>query len=836
MPVKARAGGQGRVRGGRVGAQQGTGGNPSPPTGDPSVGLASGAATVSGVASSSGPVFQVDFTSISSLPTGVSLSRATTGTYFDASGVLQTAAINAPRFNYAWNGSAWVAKGLLSEEQRTNLYLQSGSPANQTITVASGTTYTVSFRGTGTLTLSGATTQTMNGSGANVLTTYTFAASTTSFVTAVSGTITYPNVEAGAFATSHIPTTTAAVIRSADIPTLTGAADTAAKSPLGTIFVETGEMPAVVSANSVIISSTNYFPISRDAASNRQSTYSFHNTVPSVTQADVPSGWQAVNRFGMSHDTTSLSIVNDGGTVVTASGTEDWASDGTIYLGGTTSAGSAINGHLRMLAIYSSRLSDANLQTKSVVGASFFGWGPASGTFGATSALGTVASDSAFETWLGTSVSLFAAWSNSTSWAGMQSSATAAAAQGSNYDLLWTIGFPTSTASLSSVAAGTEDAQYTTLATTIANARPSQSRVIVRPLWECNNSAWAWYGIGNEAVYISAYRRIVTLFLAVSNKFRFDWNFNGTGAAYDVSQLYPGDQYVDVVSSDFYYDVTADGTDSAAALNSKFSEISGLNKLTQFARAHGKPLAISEWGIDTDNAQQFVSGVSEFYSDQSTLAWTDYVDVDNSGNGGYNTRISTNSFPATGTRFQIEFGASPPSRNLMTTFARDFTDSSWTKTNVTIATGQSDLIGGTTAQAIIETAVNDYHLLQRTYTKAASAGTYRVMFKVKPVGGLPFAGMQVFNNGTANGSNTYFDLGTGLPVNGSTWQYGTMGTPIPIYHPLENGFFKIGYELTVDAATDLTFQLKCIDQGAEVHLGTTSKGMIVADAQVRRVV
>jgi hypothetical protein len=53
MPVKARAGGQGRVRGGRVGAQQGTGGTPSPPTADPSFGAASGAAIVAGVGNTS---------------------------------------------------------------------------------------------------------------------------------------------------------------------------------------------------------------------------------------------------------------------------------------------------------------------------------------------------------------------------------------------------------------------------------------------------------------------------------------------------------------------------------------------------------------------------------------------------------------------------------------------------------------------------------------------------------------------------------------------------------------------------------------------------------------
>src|SRR3954469_16644246 len=112
MPVKARAGGQGRIRGGRVGGQTGSGSSPGSPSGD------------------GGPDFQTNFTAISSLPTGVSFSRATTGTRFNSSGVLVTEAIDAPRFDYAWNGSAWVAVGLLIEEQRTNSLLQSNTFSN----------------------------------------------------------------------------------------------------------------------------------------------------------------------------------------------------------------------------------------------------------------------------------------------------------------------------------------------------------------------------------------------------------------------------------------------------------------------------------------------------------------------------------------------------------------------------------------------------------------------------------------------------------------------------------------------------------------------------------
>ena len=54
-----------------------------------------------------------------------SFSRASTGTYFNSSGILSSAAINAPRFNHVYNGSSWVSKGLLVEEQRTNNILQS---------------------------------------------------------------------------------------------------------------------------------------------------------------------------------------------------------------------------------------------------------------------------------------------------------------------------------------------------------------------------------------------------------------------------------------------------------------------------------------------------------------------------------------------------------------------------------------------------------------------------------------------------------------------------------------------------------------------------------------
>ena len=52
-----------------------------------------------------------------------SFSRASTGTYFDSNGILQTAAIDVPRFDHFWDGTAWVCRGLRVDGQTTNFCL-----------------------------------------------------------------------------------------------------------------------------------------------------------------------------------------------------------------------------------------------------------------------------------------------------------------------------------------------------------------------------------------------------------------------------------------------------------------------------------------------------------------------------------------------------------------------------------------------------------------------------------------------------------------------------------------------------------------------------------------
>jgi hypothetical protein len=145
-------------------------------------------------------------------------------------------ALFGPAFDHVLGTS--VLLGYRHEAGATNLYVNSGAPATQTITVVDGTTYTGSIRDTGTLAFTGAFTASLSGVANTVIQSANVAATTTSLVATDTGlaSTSYPQVEVGLFATSPIITGAASVTRAPDFVALTGVLATFA--PTNPVVVE----------------------------------------------------------------------------------------------------------------------------------------------------------------------------------------------------------------------------------------------------------------------------------------------------------------------------------------------------------------------------------------------------------------------------------------------------------------------------------------------------------------------------------------------------------------------------------------------------------------------
>ena len=125
---------------------------------------------------------------------------------------------------------------LLTEPQRTNLYLNSVSLSTQNITTIASD-YTVSFYGTGTITFSGTFVGSLVGTGALDRVSVTFTASSGSLTSTVSGIVSNAQSELGDYATSYRLTIGAIATRLKDKITDAGNS-TLINSEEGVLFVE----------------------------------------------------------------------------------------------------------------------------------------------------------------------------------------------------------------------------------------------------------------------------------------------------------------------------------------------------------------------------------------------------------------------------------------------------------------------------------------------------------------------------------------------------------------------------------------------------------------------
>jgi hypothetical protein len=122
---------------------------------------------------------------------------------------------------------------------------------------------------------------------------------------------------------------------------------------------------------------------------------------------------------------------------------------------------------------------------------------------------------------------------------------------------------------------------------------------VIRLGWEMNEKTMAWRGI-DPAAYIGCYRHAAQNIRATNPAVLLDWSINGHGTPAGLcggrsTNCYPGDDYVDIIGVDNYDHFPWSST--KAVFDRTAAKPEGLTWLYNFARKHGKPFSVGEWGV-----------------------------------------------------------------------------------------------------------------------------------------------------------------------------------------------------------------------------------------------
>ncbi|WP_161600763.1 glycosyl hydrolase [Teichococcus oryzae] len=226
-------------------------------------------------------------------------------------------------------------------------------------------------------------------------------------------------------------------------------------------------------------------------------------------------------------------------------------------------------------------------------------------------------------------------------------------------EVFWSVPLIVNGANLYSAANGDYNKYYKQVAENLLDySNNPTGDIYVRTGWEFNGDWFRWSAEGREDAFIGAFREFVDAFRSVSSRFKFEWNVNEAYGGMDPAKAYPGDKYVDIIGMDFYFNPQWQNWDSAKAFAHVRDQKYGLNWLENFAKAHGKPTAYSEWGAQGNNASGFIKAAHDWFESHNVV-YQSYWDSD----AAYPGRLSDGSDPNTGSAYKSVFrdASTPPS-------------------------------------------------------------------------------------------------------------------------------------------------------------------------------
>lgn len=173
--------------------------------------------------------------------------------------------------------------------------------------------------------------------------------------------------------------------------------------------------------------------------------------------------------------------------------------------------------------------------------------------------------------------------------------------------VIWSIPLLYGDRSLEEARDGELNADYTAVANALKDVPlDDEGQIKIRTGWEFNGDWFRWKTRWwpNDEAFKGAYRQFVESFRAVNPNFAFIWNSNIDQK--DPELAYPGNEYVDFITMDFYvqqgYDRIGGTTPKSAKAWFEFmrTRFNGLDNLVAMGRKYGKPIGIDEWGVADD--------------------------------------------------------------------------------------------------------------------------------------------------------------------------------------------------------------------------------------------